>query len=218
MYLFFEKGMIGKVCYISRRHSKAKNKYSKSCNPKQEPKHIICSDANNLYGYAMPKLLRTNGFKWMVLKTVIQINTTEIIQSILKNCIMIVFLLQIRLKSKNKFLSKYQLNIADFCNISIGTVKKLAPNLFDKEMCLLYYQNLQAKIQAKIHCVLEFNQSQGIKPFVKLNTQKRKEAEKNGDKVGKLSHRLMDNAAYGKTMEELRSRTDVRLVSKEKDC
>ena len=63
MYLFFEKGMIGKVCYISKRHSKAKNKYSKSCNPKQEPKHIICSDANNLYGYAMSKLLRTNGFK-----------------------------------------------------------------------------------------------------------------------------------------------------------
>ena len=85
-------------------------------------------------------------------------------------------------------------------------------------MCLLCYQNMQARIEAKkIHRVLEFNQSQGKEPFVKFNTQKRKEAEKNGDRVGKLSHRLMNNAVYGKTMEKLRSRTCLRLVSKEKD-
>ena len=31
-------------------------------------------------------------------------------------------------------LSKYQLLIADFHNISISNVKKLVPNFFDKEM------------------------------------------------------------------------------------
>ena len=80
MYLFFEKGMRGKVCYISRRHSKVNNKYSKSCDPKQESKHIVSSDANNLYGYAMSTFFRTNGFKWIVLRAVIQVNITEIIQ------------------------------------------------------------------------------------------------------------------------------------------
>ena len=30
-------------------------------------------------------------------------------------------------------LSNYYLNSADFHNISIGTVKKLVPNFFDKE-------------------------------------------------------------------------------------
>ena len=61
MYIFFEKGMRGGVSYISNRYSKANNKYLKSYDPKQESKHIIYFDANNLYGYAMPKFLPTTG-------------------------------------------------------------------------------------------------------------------------------------------------------------
>ena len=30
-----------------------------------KPKHIIYLDANNLYGYAMPKVLPIRGFKWI---------------------------------------------------------------------------------------------------------------------------------------------------------
>ena len=40
-------------------------------------------------------------------------------------------------------LSSYQFNIADFHNIPIGTVKKLLPNIFDKEKYVLHYENLQ---------------------------------------------------------------------------
>ena len=46
-----------------------------------------------------------------------------------------------------------------------------------------------------------------------FNTQKRIEAEKNGDKVGKTLYKLIKNSVYGKTMENLRHRIDVRLVS-----
>ena len=55
MYIFFEKG----------RYSKANNKYLKSYNPKQESRHIIHLDTNNLYGYAMPTFIPTSGFKWI---------------------------------------------------------------------------------------------------------------------------------------------------------
>ena len=37
----------------------------KSYDSKQESKHIVYLDANNLYGYAKSKFLRTNGFKWL---------------------------------------------------------------------------------------------------------------------------------------------------------
>ena len=52
MYIFFEKGT-GKISYISNRYSKASIKYFKSFDPKQESKHIIYLDANNLYGYGI---------------------------------------------------------------------------------------------------------------------------------------------------------------------
>ena len=37
----------------------------KSYDPKQESKHAIYLDANNLYGYAMSKFHATSGFKWI---------------------------------------------------------------------------------------------------------------------------------------------------------
>ena len=46
IYLFFEKGMGGKVSYISKRYSQASNKYLKSYDPKQESKQILCLNAN----------------------------------------------------------------------------------------------------------------------------------------------------------------------------
>ena len=54
--------MRGAVSYISFRYSKANNKYLKSYDPKQEPKHIHL-DTNNLSGYAMSKFLSTCEFK-----------------------------------------------------------------------------------------------------------------------------------------------------------
>ena len=71
------------------------------------------------------------------------------------------------------------------------------------------------KIFKKIHRVLEFNQSQWLKLYVEFNTQKI-EAEKNGDKDGKALHKLMKNVVYGKTIESLTNRVDVRIVINEK--
>ena len=48
----FEKGVRGKGFYISKRYSKANNKYLKSCDRKQESKLITYLDANNFYVYA----------------------------------------------------------------------------------------------------------------------------------------------------------------------
>ena len=66
--------------------------------------------------------------------------------------------------------------ISDFDTISTGNVKKLVLNFFDKEKYVLHYQNLQRYLRLgsklkKVHHVLEFNQSQWLKPYVEFNTQ-----------------------------------------------
>ena len=40
MYLFFDKVMMGDISFISKRYSKANNKYLKYYDPKQESKHF----------------------------------------------------------------------------------------------------------------------------------------------------------------------------------
>ena len=68
VYIFFEKGTRGQISYISKRYSKANNKYLKSYDPKEESKHIIYLDANSLYGYSISEFISTNEFKWIDLK------------------------------------------------------------------------------------------------------------------------------------------------------
>ena len=63
MNIFFGKGTKGGITYSSNRYSKGNNKCLKSYDLKQESKNIIYLDANNSYGYAMPKFLPTTNFK-----------------------------------------------------------------------------------------------------------------------------------------------------------
>ena len=56
-----------------------------------------------------------------------------------------------------------------------------------------------------------------VKTHIEFNTKKRIEADKNNDKHGKAMYKLMENTIYGKTMENLRNRIDVKLVNNKKD-
>ena len=63
---------------------------------------------------------------------------------------------------KREMMSEYQLKIADLYNIPTGNVKKLGPNLFDKEKYLIHCENFQFYLRLglkliKIYRVLEFN-------------------------------------------------------------
>ena len=155
MYLFFEKGMRGGVSYISERYSKANKQYLKPYDSKQESKQIIYSHANNLYGYPKSKLLLTNGLKWIDPNN-FDLNRCSTNSS--KRCVLEVVLEYTqelrelnndyplapdKIEIKRKMLSNYQIKITDFYDILITTIKKLVPNLFDKEKHVLHYENLQ---------------------------------------------------------------------------
>ena len=65
MLMMFERGIRGGITHISKRYSKANNKYMKDYNPEKKSKFIQYLDANNLYGWAMSQNLPTHGFEWM---------------------------------------------------------------------------------------------------------------------------------------------------------
>ena len=66
----------------------------------------------------------------------------------------------------------------------------------------------------KIHLVLKFKESDRMIKYIDFNTGKRKNA---ANSFEKHFLKLMINSVYGKTMENLRIRINVRLVNNEKD-
>ena len=234
MYQFIEKGMRGGISYIANRYGKANNKYMKNYDEKAPSKYIMYLDANNLYGWAMSQYLPTDGFKWLSPKQIEKINLGKYTDDSKKGLILEVDfeypqelhdlhndypLGPEKVKVAQDMLSDYCKKIADKFNISSGLVHKLIPTLNDKEKYVLHYRNLQLYLSLglklkKIHRVLEFEQSPWLKQYIDFNTQKRTNAKNSFEKD---FFKLMNNSVFGKTMENLRKRVDVRLVtSKEK--
>ena len=66
----------------------------------------------------------------------------------------------------------------------------------------------------KVHKILKLKQKDWMKPQIDFNTERRKEANNEADK----NHfKLLNNAVYGKTMENIRKRIKIRAVKHSQD-
>ena len=208
MLLMIEKGIRGGVSMISNRHGKANNKYmGKSFIDTMISTYIMYLDANNLYGWSMSKPLPTHGFEWM---KVDELGTWE-----LHSCILEVDLEYP--KSLHDLHNDYPLAPEQ---IMVNKTSKLIPNLGNKKKYVLHYENLKQYLKlglklTHIHRGIKFKESPWLEKYISLNTKLRTEAK---NEFEKDFFKLMNNSVFGKTMENIRNRVDIKLVNNKKQA
>ena len=211
MLLMIEKGIRGGISIISNRYGKANNKYMKDFNKTEPSKYLMYVDANNLYGCAMSEKLPVHSFKWMSNKEIENIFNNRIVQVWEKTpCI-----LEVDLEYPEELHDLH--NDYPLCPERVECdkgVKKLIPNLRHKNNYVIHYKNLMQCLRLgmklkKIHRGIKFIESAFLKPYIDKNTSLRTQAKNNFEKD---FFKLMNNSVFGKTMENIRNRVNVKLV------
>ena len=210
MLLMVEERIRGGICHSIHRHARANNKYMENYDENKESSYIQYLDANNLYGWAMSQKLPVNDFKWV---------NNEINEEFIKNYnensdkgyILEVYIKYPRklhdLHSDLTFLRK---------RMKIDKRKKLVCNL-RKKYIYIYVVHIKSLKQAlnlglkfkKVHRIIEFNQA-WLKPYIDMNTELRKLAKNDFEKD---FFKLMNNAVFGKTMENIGKHRYIKLVA-----
>ena len=234
MYEMIEKGLRGGMCQVSHKEAKANNKYMMDDYNANRPSHYInYLDANNLYGLAMSMKLPIGKLKWIK-----KILTETMIMDWNENDDN-AYILEVDLeypqeihdeqadyplasenmKVEEKLLSRHQRVLyRHYYNGKEAKDEKqpkLILNQMDKNNYVVHIKALQFYLKKgmklkKVHSGVKFKQRCWLKPWIDFNTEKRKVAKSD---LEKDMFKIMNNAVYGKTMENVRNHIDCELVS-----
>ena len=102
--------------------------------------------------------------------------------------------------------------------MKIDKCKKIVCNLYNKKKYIVHTKSLKQALNhgsklKKVHRIIEFNQKAWLKPYIDMNTELRKLAK---DDFEKDLFKLMNNAVFGKTMENIRKHRNIKLVTTDK--
>ena len=102
--------------------------------------------------------------------------------------------------------------------MKIEKVERLVANLLDKTDYVIYKRNLKQALNhglilKKDHRMITFNQDAWLKQYIDMNANLRKKAKNDFEKG---FFKLMNNAVFGKNMENVRKRRDFKLVTTER--
>ena len=214
MLLMIEEGIRGGICHVIQGYAKANNKYMKDYDKKKKSSYIQYLDANNLYGKAMTEKLPVRGFRWM--DDISRIDE-DFVRGYDKNDIK-GYILEVDVD----YLNKLQNLLSDLPflpeRMVINNTKKLVCNLNDKKNYVVHINVLKQALDhglklRKVHRVIEFDQEVWLKEYKGVNTELRKKASNDFEKD---FFKLMNNAVFGKTMENARKHRDIKLVKTDK--
>ena len=184
--------------------------------------HILYLDANNLYGWAMIQKLPVRNFQW---RDPEQVDVLAYDTEGDTGCFVEVDLeYPDRLHDLHDMypLAPEPMDITedmvsqssrDLASGQIGG-RKLLLHLGPRRHYICHIRNLQFYVKhgmelRRVHRILEFHQEAWMKPWIEFNTAKRSKAANDFEKD---FYKLMNNACFGKTMEDVRSRCKVSFV------
>jgi len=221
---------------IVQRHAKANFPGMEGYDESKPNSHIVYLDANNLYGVPMSGSLPKGKFKWETGISLVDIMKmsdsdscgcfVEVDLSVPEEC--------------HDWLNEYPLApelkvvtdsmLSPYCRaLQVGVdkegkevrvigedkVRKLMCTLEPKKKYVCHYKNLQLYLALgmnvdRIHRVLSFEQSPWMAAYIAMNTDLRKHAK---NEFEKDLFKLMNNAVFGKTMENVRNHINFKLVT-----
>ena len=233
MYLFFERGIRGGISGCSKRYARANNELIEGYDNTKEKSYLAYLDACNLYGHAMGEnKLPTGGFVWLTDDVInMRFNPIEKILTLDDEADTgYVFEVDMEVPQHlHDFLSDYPLAptletiqpewFSPFQQKLVGEAgcvfdRKLVPNLLNKERYVVHYRNLKFYMEmglqvTKIHRVIQFFQSYWMSPYIHKNSSLR---AKSTSTFESDFFKLCNNCVYGKTMESVRKRIDVKIA------
>lgn len=214
MVHFIRKSLRGGISSCVKRHCAANNKYmTNEYNPNIPSSFITYLDANNLYGYALSQPLPTGGFSWLTEDEIKNFDVKNLDDNSESGCFV-----EADLEYPEHLHHSH--NDFPFCAekkippSAKSKQTKLLTTLDDKDRYILHYRYLKQCLEhglvlKKIHRVLRFSQSCFLKTYIDRNTELRALAESDFEKD---LYKLKNNACYGKSIESVEKRVDVRLV------
>ena len=236
MFRMLNSNLRGGITTISKRHANANNKYmDDGFDPTERSSYILYVDANNLYGQAMSEPLPEGDFAWISEDECANIDwralTADDRLGYFVECDLHYPdalhethneypLAPERLVIEEHLLSDTQQTIRDQYEISHTASSKLVPNFYDKTRMLLHYRNLQFYLAhgmelTKVHRAMRFRQARWMQPYIQTNTELRARSK---DPVEVRLRKDANNCVYGKTVENLTKRTDIKLVNSAEMC
>ena len=194
-------------------------------------KQILYIDANNLFGWAMSQYLPTSEFEKLQLpEEYILEQTVEDLRFIPDNNDFGYFIecdleypVEIKEKTKNFPFCPYQtkadpdLFSAYMNNVNQPNYKptpKLMCDVTNKSKYMIHYRMFKFYLNqgmkvTKIRTIYRLKQSAWLAKYIDHNTHKRTKAKTNFEKD---LYKLMNNAFFGKTMENVRDRTNLEFI------